>query len=69
MAQALAQQNETLDHLCYRTIGSGRGIVETVMEMNPGLADLGPQLPEGTRVALPDEQPRPQPRETIQLWT
>jgi len=42
--------------------------VEAVLEANPGLADLGPVLPPGTVIQLPD-LPRPlETIETVKLW-
>ncbi|WP_343226435.1 MULTISPECIES: tail protein X [Lysobacter] len=39
------------------------------MIANPGLADLGPVLPHGTAVDLPDPVTRaPDARPLIQLW-
>ncbi|WP_309628723.1 tail protein X [Brevundimonas sp.] len=46
------------------------GLVEQVLDLNPGLAQLGPFLPVGTRVVLPILQAAAQPAEraVIQLW-
>ena len=46
------------------------GLVEQVLNLNPGLAQLGPYLPLGTVVLLPvlQEAARPVEREVIQLW-
>ena len=65
-----ARQNETLDALCYRHLGSTTGLVERIMEMNPGLAILGPFLPHGTPVDLPDitANTAPAQRALVQLW-
>jgi len=49
-----AQQGDTLDLLCLRHYGRTRGVTEATLEHNPGLADLGPVLPIGTPVTLPD---------------
>lgn len=64
-----ALQNETLDELCYRTLGRTAGVTEQVLELNPGLADLGPLLPEGTQVRLPEAAPATKRIDTVQLWT
>lgn len=47
-----------------------RGLLEQVLALNPGLAQLGPYLPVGTVVVLPilQEASRPAEREVIQLW-
>ena len=67
----IAQQGDTLSAICWRHYGrTSGGIVEKVLEANPGLALAGPVLPHGTRVTLPELQVAaaaslPQ----IQLWT
>jgi phage tail protein X len=67
--QAIAQAGEMVDELCWRTLGRTAGVVEQILELNGGLAALGPRLPEGTIVELPEigEAARPG-RETVQLW-
>lgn len=45
----------TVDLLLWRRYGiAGLGLVEQVWALNPGLADLGPVLPVGTEVLLPE---------------
>lgn len=45
---------DTVDRIAYRHYGSLEGqVVERVLLANPGLADQGPLLPAGLRVALP----------------
>ena len=63
---------ETLDALCWRALGSSVP-VEAVYAANPGLAALGPILPTGTAVLIPDAAipaaaASAPVRETIQLW-
>lgn len=70
MPNVRAHQGETLDALCQRVLGSTAGVTEQTLALNPGLADLGPVLPHGTLVALPDEQTAaPAIADTIQLWS
>lgn len=69
MSVARTLQDETLDELCFRTLGRTAGVTEQVLELNPGLADLGPLLPEGTEVRLPDAAPATKRIDTVQLWT
>jgi phage tail protein X len=64
-----AHQGETLDALCYRVLGGTAGITERALRLNPGLAELGPILPEGTPVRLPEAEPETRRIETVQLWT
>lgn len=68
MAEVIAQQGDTLDTLCWRHYGRTAGVVEAVLEANPGLADLGPILPHGQRVTLPEQAPQPQRQNLINLW-
>jgi phage tail protein X len=63
----IAQQGDTLDALCFRHYGRTGGIVEAVLEANPGLAELGALLPHGTAVSLPDVDTAPV-TETVNLW-
>lgn len=46
------------------------GFVERVLDINPGLADLGPILPVGTSVVFPIDPPKVQRKErnVVHLW-
>lgn len=68
--RVLAMQGDTLDALCYRHLGVTAGAVEQALELNPGLAELGPVLPHGTAVLLPDltNAKVPAQRALVQLW-
>jgi phage tail protein X len=51
------RDGERLDRICRKELGTERGgTVESVLELNPGLAALGWTLPLGTVIKLP---PRP----------
>jgi len=63
-----SRQGDTLDLICHRVLGQTAGVTEQVLELNPGLADLGPVLPHGTPVTLPDTPKQPQRTGTVQLW-
>jgi len=63
-----AQQHDTLDAICHRAFGRTAGVTEQMLELNPGVADLGPTLPQGTPVQLPEATPQPQRSPTVQLW-
>lgn len=74
---AIAQQGETLDAVCWRVLGRTAGVSEQAYKLNPGLADLGPLLPGGTSILLPDIAAQgttgtaaaaPVRRETVKLW-
>lgn len=65
--QVRSQQGDTADQLCWRHLGRTEAVVEAMLEINPGLAALGPVLPDGTLVTLP-ATPITQTRPTVQLW-
>lgn len=65
--QVRAQQGDSVDSLCWRHLGSSAA-VEKTLRLNPGLAALGPELPIGTAVTLPDDAPVSTPKPLIQLW-
>ncbi|EBQ7042199.1 tail protein X, partial [Salmonella enterica] len=48
-----AMQGDTLDVICARYYGRTEGVVETVLQANPGLSELGVILPHGTAIELP----------------
>jgi phage tail protein X len=61
----------TLDLLLWRQFGiAGAALLEQVLQTNPGLADVGPVLPIGTIVTLPDYAPAvpAQPVKVIDLF-
>lgn len=63
-----ALQGDSVDSLCYRNLGSS-AVVEQVLATNPGVAALGPVLPVGTVVVIPDSAPAPGGQKaTINLW-
>jgi len=68
MAEAIAQQNDTLDLICWRHYGRTGAVTEAALAANPGLAELGPILPHGHKVTLPEDVPAPV-KETVNLWT
>ena len=59
------QEGDTLDRICWLHYGR-ESAVPRVIEANPGISDLGPYLPAGTLVTLPDLADPP--RQTVQLW-
>lgn len=63
-----AMQGDTVDEICQRYYGRTHAVTELVLNSNPGLAELGPILPQGTMVELPDVAPPPQNNNMIQLW-
>ncbi|QBP10101.1 tail protein X [Cupriavidus metallidurans] len=65
--RVITMQGDTVDAICHRVYGQTAGITEAVLEANQGLADLGPVLPHGTLVDVPDLPQQPKVRR-IQLW-
>ncbi|HCP77987.1 MAG: phage tail protein [Pusillimonas sp.] len=63
-----AQQNDTVDALCWRHLGDTLDVVEQTYELNPRLADQGPILQHGTAVVLPDAVRRTSTVKTVKLW-
>lgn len=63
-----SSEGDTADVIAWRFYGrQNNGIVEAVLQANPGLADRGPILPEGVRVALPDVAPDDSTA-SVRLW-
>lgn len=65
--RVIAQQSDTVDTLCWRHYQRTAGVTEQVLESNRHLADLGPVLPMGTKITLPDI-PAQSTKNTIKLW-
>ena len=63
-----AQQNDTVDALCWRHYGRTAGVTEAVLQANPGLADHGPTLPLGLTVQMPETQTAAPQRQMVNLW-
>lgn len=68
MASLRAEQGDTVDAICWRHYGRTAGVVEQVLDANPGLADLGPVIPHGTQVLLPEQAVRAEQRQMVNLW-
>jgi phage tail protein X len=66
--QKRTQQNDTVDALCWRHYGRTAGVVEAVLEANPGLATRGATLPAGLLVNLPELQAAAPDRQVVSLW-
>lgn len=65
--QLRAKQGETLDQILHDYYGYTAGITEQVLAINPRLAELGPILPIGTTINLPDA-PTQAIATTVNLW-
>lgn len=66
--QKRTQQNDTVDAICWRHYGRTAGVVEAVLDANPGLADRGAVLPAGVLVTLPELQTTAPERQMVNLW-
>ncbi|MFZ6730600.1 tail protein X [Undibacterium sp. Ji42W] len=62
-----AQQNDTLDLLVWRYLGSTSSIA-AVLAINPDIASLGAFLPMGKAINLPDRTPAAPVLQMINLW-
>lgn len=69
MITVTAREGELVDELCWRTLGRTEKVTEMTLELNPGLAALGPRLPAGLEVRLPEMPETALPvREVVKLW-
>ena len=70
--QVRAQQNESVDALCFRVFGDavlGTNTTEQVLDMNHGITSVGEVLPAGYLVTLPQQiKHKTSQTEMIQLW-
>ncbi|WP_442907350.1 tail protein X [Kaistia sp. MMO-174] len=63
----IRSQGMTVDLVCHRHYGRTRGTTERVLNENPGLAALGPFIPLGTHIWLPEITSTPT-KTTRSLW-
>lgn len=68
MPAVIANQGDTVDSICWAYYGRTAGVTEAVLAANPGLADLGPIIPHGTTVTLPEAAPQLEQRQVVNLW-
>lgn len=63
-----SKDGDTADSIAWAVYGRQDGrLVEALLEANPGLADLGPVLPAGLRLSVPDA-PEPVVTQGVRLW-
>ena len=62
------RDGDSLDVICWKHYGRQAGAVEAVLEANPGLAGVGPTLPAGWVIGLPELTQPVQEIETLRLW-
>lgn len=58
---------DMLDAICHDYYGERAGATELVLEANPGLAKLGPVIPDNTVIELP-ALPEPEDDSVVTLW-
>ncbi|MBY3434812.1 tail protein X [Rhizobium laguerreae] len=62
------KQGQTVDLVCLGHYGRTAAVTELVLEANPGLAELGPNLPNGTVITLPEIETKPSDKKLVDLW-
>ena len=63
------KDGDTVDRIAWLVYGRQTGgVVEAILEANRGLADLGPVLPAGVDVIIPDA-PEAVAVTEVRLWT
>jgi phage tail protein X len=68
MATYRAKDGEMVDEICQLYYGRTQGVVERVYAANRGLAALGPRLPAGTLVVLPEIENEAVTRKRAEIW-
>lgn len=66
MSEIITRDGDMLDELLWQHLGTDAQIAAG-FEANPGLAALGPVLPAGLRVRLPEARPLRQGGQ-VRLW-
>lgn len=63
-----SKDGDVVDAVVWQYYGrQDSGIVETVLEANPGLADLGGVLSAGVQIVLPEIE-TPAQQQVVRLW-
>lgn len=70
MRVSIDREGMTVDLVVWKALGrQDERLVERTLALNPGLAGLGPILPVGTQLELPDISAKPEAIETTRLWS
>lgn len=64
----ITRQGQTVDLVCQEFYGRTAEVSEAVLDANPGLAALGPLLPTGTQIQLPDIARKATAPRLVSLW-
>ncbi|HEH9651962.1 tail protein X [Pasteurella multocida] len=65
--QVYAKQNDTLDAVIFRHMGTSNGLLEETLLLNPHLANQA-VLDIGTVVILPSKQQQIIKKDSLKLW-
>jgi len=67
--QYRSKQGDTLDEIAWRQYGAvSSDMLTRIMDANPGLADLGPIIPAGVIILLPDAPETSTIKAGVTLW-
>lgn len=64
-----SREGDTVDLIAWRRRGQTAEVTEQILELNPGLAELGPILPAGINVKLPDTPVKTKIKNVKRLWS
>lgn len=68
MTQYMTSEGDTADYIAWKHYGTQDGrVVEQLVDANPGLADMGPVLPAGVLVSLPEIELQTE-AQAVRLW-
>lgn len=65
----ISREGDTVDKIAWRRRRVTRDVTEQILELNPGIAELGVILPTGTAVKLPDTPTKHKVRNTPRIWS
>ena len=64
----ITTQGDTVDLIAFNRFGGSSGPTESILDVNPGLAALGPILPEGLTIRIPVPVKKDRAQST-RLWS
>jgi phage tail protein X len=68
MTRYRTKDGDILDAICWKYYGRVDGVLEAVLEANPGLSEQPAVLPAGFVITLPDLSKPTRIIETVKLW-
>lgn len=69
MAIYRTRDGDMLDAICLDYYGQAEGYLESVLAVNPGLAEIGLTYSAGLLIDLPDLPAQKQSQASIRLWS